>query len=101
MGDESRESGVEVGKRIVIDTKKYYQELIPSLRGTGDGKAWGLCPFHENEKPSLCIDFKVGTFFCHSCNVSGKLHDFLFKIKKKYPARAMEVDRIFGEILIC
>lgn len=50
------------------------------------GKAWCLCPFHEDTNPSLCCYEGDKGFFCFSCNKGGdaitlvrELHGLGFK----------------------
>lgn len=53
-------------------------------------KGTGVCPFHEDKKPSLSIDFEKNLFFCHACEAKGDSYTFLqlydnvdFKTAKK------------------
>ena len=39
-------------------------------------KVEARCPFHRDKKPSLSIDLKAGTWFCHACNFGGGIIDF-------------------------
>ena len=35
-----------------LDIRAFYAEAVPSLRDTGMGEATGLCPFHDDHRPS-------------------------------------------------
>ncbi len=37
----------------------------------------GLCPFHEDEHPSLCVYPETRSFYCFGCNAGGDVIDFV------------------------
>jgi hypothetical protein len=41
------------------------------------------CPFHDDKTPSMSINLKAGTWFCHACNVGGGILDFERKVTGK------------------
>lgn len=54
------------------------------------GRAWAICPFHSDTRPSLCIYEDTKQYHCFVCNEHGntidlvmKLHDVNFKIAVK------------------
>lgn len=36
-----------------------------------------ICPFHEDENPSLLVNFEKGTWYCFGCQKSGYAKDFV------------------------
>lgn len=51
----------------------------------GDHKAY--CPFHEDDTPSLSVNFVKGQYYCFGCGSKGHVHGFLDKI---YPDRFVD-----------
>ncbi|HLV20313.1 MAG TPA: CHC2 zinc finger domain-containing protein [Polyangiaceae bacterium] len=41
----------------------------------------GLCPFHEDVNPSLCIEEVKGVYFCSGCGAAGDAVQFLQQIE--------------------
>jgi DNA primase len=59
-------------------------EYIP-LKQQGKGFI-GLCPFHDDKKPSLNVSRNLQIFKCYSCNAAGDVFTFLMKYQKMtYP----------------
>lgn len=62
-------------------------ELIPNLegwlkdfqiKGELNGKEFiTLCPFHEDDSPSLALNIEKQKFFCHACDAKGDAIKFL------------------------
>jgi DNA primase len=51
-----------------------------SLRRTGNGRLWALCPFHEERTPSFCVDVRDPNdehYHCFSCSAHGDVIDFV------------------------
>ena len=46
------------------------------------GRASVLCPFHDDHKPSLSVDFEQKLFHCFSCEEKGSILDFVAKMEK-------------------
>ena len=44
---------------------------------------WGLCPFHNDKKPSLCVSPSKGIYKCFSCGAGGDALTFLYKTQNK------------------
>lgn len=44
---------------------------------------WGLCPFHNDKKPSLCVSPTKGIYKCFSCGAGGDALTFLLKTQNK------------------
>ena len=58
---------------------------------------WGLCPFHNDKKPSLSVSPQKGIFKCFSCGVGGDALSFLVKIQnREYKDVIFELADKFG-----
>ncbi|MBO6271919.1 DNA primase [bacterium] len=44
---------------------------------------WGLCPFHNDKKPSLCVSPSKGIYKCFSCGEGGDALTFLLKTRNQ------------------
>lgn len=49
----------------------------------------GVCPFHEDHKPSLWINTESQKFECLSCGASGDIVDFVMKIDESTEKEAL------------
>jgi DNA primase len=47
------------------------------LRPTKGFELLGLCPFHEDTKPSFRVNTEKGVFHCFGCDAKGNLLDFV------------------------
>jgi len=55
------------------------------------------CIWHDDQRPSMSINLKAGTWYCHSCLVGGGLLDFERKLKGKADAECwMEINATIG-----
>ncbi len=54
-------------------------ELIPSVKPTG-AELSGLCPFHDDQAPSMSVNPITGLFQCHACGKSGSIFDLFGKV---------------------
>lgn len=41
-----------------------------------------ICPFHDDNDPSLLLDDEKNVFFCFGCNVTGDIIDFYGRLKE-------------------
>jgi DNA primase catalytic core len=58
-----------------IDLKALVESSGVTLRRRG--KEWvGLCPLHEEETPSLCVNPEKGSWHCFGCDKGGSVIDF-------------------------
>ena len=70
--------------RSRCDIVDVISEYIP-LKQQGKGFI-GLCPFHDDTKPSLNVSRNLQIFKCYSCNAAGDIFTFLMKYQKMtYP----------------
>ena len=60
----------------VLESKGISMEL----RGK---KYWGLCPFHNEKKPSFTVDTDNKTWYCFGCQEGGDIKSLLIKLDKK------------------
>ena len=44
---------------------------------------WGLCPFHNDKKPSFCVSPTKGIYKCFSCGAGGDALSFILKTENK------------------
>lgn len=53
------------------DPRVYYAAALDGLRDTG--RAWQpvRCPFHDDRRPSMSVNFDTGGFVCHACGAKG------------------------------
>lgn len=60
-----------------------------SLRRSGKGLI-GLCPWHDDSRPSLQVNAERQTFRCWVCNLGGDVFSFLMKMEKLEFREALE-----------
>lgn len=56
------------------------------VSGAGDEKT-GKCPFHEDGKPSFCVNFSKGAWKCQAGCGGGSVVDFLALMRKESPVK--------------
>jgi len=44
---------------------------------------WGLCPFHNDKKPSFCVSPSKGIYKCFSCGAGGDALSFIVKTENR------------------
>lgn len=60
--------------------QEFFAKYLPAgLKKIGSDEYQGLCPFHADTKPSLSINGKTGSYFCHGCNKKGGFLHFYAK----------------------
>ena len=47
----------------------------------GKNRLRGLCPFHDDSKPSFTVYIDTQSFYCFGCGIGGNVINFLKKIK--------------------
>ena len=58
---------------------------------------WGLCPFHNDKKPSMAVSPTKGIYKCFSCGAGGDALNFLVKIQnREYKDVIFELADKFG-----
>lgn len=77
MSSYSREQIDELKSKI--DYEEFYKKYIPDLQQRGS-KLWACCPWHQETKPSFCIDQNLGLWRCFgACNEGGDVIKFYQK----------------------
>ena len=58
---------------------------------------WGLCPFHNDNKPSMSVSPSKGIYKCFSCGAGGDALNFLVRIQnREYKDVILELAEKFG-----
>ncbi len=58
---------------------------------------WGLCPFHNDKKPSMSVSPTRGIFKCFSCGAGGDALNFLVRIQnREYKDVILELAEKYG-----
>jgi len=64
-----------------IDFPTFYRKRVKRFRHNGGKEATALCPFHDDHKPSLCINvgdrLKKGAYHCKGCGARGDVFKFV------------------------
>ncbi|MFO7666273.1 MAG: DUF5906 domain-containing protein [Desulfobacterales bacterium] len=71
----------------------FYTHYLPQLGKAKGDQLKAICPFHNDENPSLSINYNTGLFNCFGCDASGNIYDFYAKMKK------LDTKRDFPKIL--
>lgn len=59
----------------IADVVRRYVDLRPAA-----GRWMGVCPFHQETKPSFSVNASEGFFYCFGCQASGDVIDFYMRI---------------------
>ena len=52
-----------------------FQRYVMNIKQTSSGQFLGLCPFHDDRKPSFSFN-EEGAFYCHACEIKGNAVKF-------------------------
>ena len=78
-----------------LDIVDVVSEYVP-LKKSG-ANYWGLCPFHNDKKPSMSVSPSKGIYKCFSCGAGGDALNFLVKIQnREYKDVILELAEKFG-----
>lgn len=62
----------------------YEDIILPYIDGkytiNGSRELIGLCPFHDDTKPSFNINLETGLYQCHACGEKGNIVTFMSKM---------------------
>ena len=76
----------------IVDTISQYVVLKKS-----GANYWGICPFHNDTKPSMSVSPSKGIYKCFSCGVGGDALNFLVRIQnREYKDVILELADKFG-----
>ncbi len=56
-----------------------FSSYIPSLKGSGNQRV-GMCPFHEDRRPSFSVDVKEGLWICYAGCGEGNATQFAKRV---------------------
>ena len=62
-----------------INFTLFYTDLVPSLKTKSNGKALGLCPFHNEKTPSFTVSPSKGIYKCFGCGSGGNAINFIIE----------------------
>jgi putative DNA primase/helicase len=62
-----------------LDLKAFYTGELPSIKANGDSRAMALCPWHDDQNPSLSVNLDTGHWKCHAGCGGGSIFDFQMK----------------------
>ena len=58
---------------------------------------WGICPFHNDSKPSMSVSPSTGIYKCFSCGTGGDALNFIVRIQnREYKDVIFELAEKFG-----
>lgn len=58
----------------------FFSRYVKGVKKSNGDESVGLCPFHEDHSPSLSLNDKSGTWFCHTEGVGGDPFDFFGRL---------------------
>ena len=64
-----------------LDIVDVVSQYVP-LKKSG-ANYWGVCPFHQDTKPSMSVSPSKGIYKCFSCGAGGDALGFLIKIQNR------------------
>ena len=76
----------------IVDTVSQYVVLKKS-----GANYWGICPFHNDTRPSMSVSPTKGIYKCFSCGAGGDALNFLVRIQnREYKEVILELAEKFG-----
>lgn len=81
-----------------LDIRRFYLELEkPSIKDTGRKEAKGFCPFHDDNNPSLSVNFETGLWHCFAGCGGGDVLDFYMRLRDiDFPTAIKEIAAMQG-----
>lgn len=83
-----KKNGLQVTPELVADLKSSIPLTqviesfnLPQFRQTSPTRAVALCPFHNDNNPSMHIDDERGLYKCFSCGAGGDVFNFIREYK--------------------
>jgi len=83
-----KRNGIQVTPDLVADLKSSIPLTqviesfnLPQFRQTSPTRAVALCPFHNDNNPSMLIDDERGLYKCFSCGAGGDVFNFVREYK--------------------
>ena len=95
MSSYSREQIDELKSKI--NYEEFYKKYIPDLQQRGS-KLWACCPWHQETKPSFCVDPNLGLWRCFgACNEGGDIIKFYEKhFSTSFSEAVMALAEMYG-----
>lgn len=62
-----------------LDYQAFYRAELADLRPGTNGNALGICPLHDDRKPSFSVNLTTGLWQCFACQARGDIIDFYMK----------------------
>ena len=70
----------------MINYEELYRQQITRFKLTQGGtQAVGLCPFHNESKPSFSMNLEEGLYICHGCGDKGNAYQFALAMNYPNP----------------
>ncbi len=67
-----------------------FRENVKGIKETNNPEQLiGLCPFHDDNHPSLSVNIKIGLWNCKSCGMSGNANQFTKGLSLENPKQYM------------
>lgn len=73
----------------VLEVLDYYG-LLAGAKPNNEFSLKVVCPFHNENVPSMVVDLRDGRFYCFGCSTSGNMYDMIAKIEKVDSLVAMQ-----------
>ena len=78
-----------------LDIVDVISQYVPLKRSGAN--YWGICPFHNDSRPSMSVSPSKGIFKCFSCGTGGDALNFLVRIQnREYKDVILELAEKFG-----
>lgn len=91
--DMEQHSGKKEKRGLAGTCADFFTEHVKNLKPVGKKfEALGLCPFHDDEQPSFCVNLETGLWKCQSskCDAEGNVRQFCTRIGISVPASAIK-----------
>lgn len=76
MGNDRKQAVIDAGIFPAV-----IGDLFPAMQNTGKDQVLVICPFHQDESPSLSVNLPAGLFNCFACGAKGNGFDLFMKVK--------------------
>jgi len=85
-------------KSLIDPTKllEFLSEHIRNLKKISSTEVRGLCPWHDDKEPSLCVSLETSEFYCHGCHARGNLRTLCKKLQVPIPSVPSNNSAQFG-----
>lgn len=68
---------------MIVDYENLFRKHVNGIKVTSIGQAIGLCPFHDDKKPSFSMNFIEGLWNCFGCGKHGNAYQFAEEMKEE------------------